>query len=239
MALYIVLREKVPQGSIFVTGFQGIGITGYIAVKHMISTLKAEPIGFVLLDKMPPFVWMEDRRLATPIQLFKFDKYVFMLVEFTPPPPELYKFINKICEWIVSAGFSEALLIGGLDLRVKREGEIEKAKFAATSCAVDKVITKGYKILEQGLFITGPLALMLMKFEQLNFPAIAILAYANASRPDPMAAAVAIEYFSKIYDLKIEIEQLIKDAQRIEAEIEENLKKRQEKIKSEATTLYI
>ena len=96
MALYIVLREKVPQGSIFVTGFQGIGITGYIAVRHMISALKAEPIGFVLLDKMPPFVWMEGKRLATPIQLFKFDKYVFMLVEFTPPPPELYKFINRL-----------------------------------------------------------------------------------------------------------------------------------------------
>ncbi|MHC1637433.1 MAG: proteasome assembly chaperone family protein [Candidatus Nezhaarchaeales archaeon] len=238
MSLQIVLKEEVPRNAVFVTGFQGIGITGYIAIRHIVSTLNAKPLGFILLSKMPPFVWMEENRLATPIQLFKYENHVFMLVEFMPSPPELYKFINKVCEWVASK-FSEALLIGGLDLRVKKEGETERAKFAATSQAIAKVLDKGYKVLDRGLYITGPLALMLMKFEQLNFPAIAILAYANASRPDPMAAAVAIEYFSKMYGIEVKTEQLIKDAQRIEAEIEENLKKKQERIKSEASTLYI
>lgn len=238
MPVQIVLKEELPRNAIFVTGFQGIGITGYIAMKHIVSTLKAKPLGFILLSKMPPFVWMEGNRLATPIQLFKYENYVFMLVEFMPPPPELYRFVNRICEWVASK-FSEALLIGGLDLRVKRIDETEKAKFAATSQAIAKVLNKGYKVLESGLYITGPLALMLMKFEQLDFPAIAILAYADASRPDPMAAAVAIEYFSKIYGIEVKTEQLIRDAQRIEAEIEESIRRKQERMKSEASALYI
>jgi len=238
MPVQIVLKEELPRNAIFVTGFQGIGITGYIAMKHIVSTLKAKPLGFILLSKMPPFVWMEENRLATPIQLFKYENYVFMLVEFMPPPPELYRFVNRICEWVASK-FSEALLIGGLDLRVKRIDETEKAKFAATSQAIAKVLNKGYKVLESGLYITGPLALMLMKFEQLDFPAIAILAYADASRPDPMAAAVAIEYFSKIYGIEVKTEQLIRDAQRIEAEIEESIRRKQERMKSEASALYI
>ncbi|MCS7140061.1 MAG: PAC2 family protein [Candidatus Nezhaarchaeota archaeon] len=238
MSVQVVLREELPSNGVFITGFQGVGITGYIAIKYMISTLSAKPVGFILSNRMPPFVWMEGNRLATPIQLFKYDRCIFMLAEFIPSPPETYNLINNVCKW-VSSRFSEALLIGGLDLRVKKEGETEKVKFAATSKAISKVLSQGYRVLEPGLYITGPLALMLMKFEQLDFPAIAILAYANTLRPDPMAAAIAIEYFSKMYGISVNTEQLVKDAQRIEAEIEESIKKRQEKMRSEVGALYI
>jgi uncharacterized protein len=237
MTVDIVLKESLPKDSVFVTGFQGMGITGYIAIKHMVHTLNAKPLGFVMLRKMPPYVWMEGNRLATPIQFFGYQNFIFMLVEFMPPMPDLYVFIDKICEW-ASKKFVEAFLIGGLDLRVRKEGESEKAKFAATTKAVDRVLKLGYKILNRGLYITGPLALMLMKFEQLDFPAIAVLAYANASRPDPMAAAIAIQYFSEIYGVKVDTDQLVRDAQRIEAEIEESLRRRQERV-TEMSTLYI
>lgn len=237
MTVNIILKEGIPKDPVFVTGFQGMGITGYIAVRHIIYALKAKPLGFVTLKRMPPYVWMEDNRLATPIQLFRYQNFIFMLVEFMPSMPELYAFINKICEW-TSKTFVEAFLIGGLDLRVRKEGESEKAKFAATTKAVDKVLKLGYKILDKGLYITGPLALMLMKFEQLDFPALAVLAYANVSRPDPMAAAVAIQYFSEIYGVKVDTYQLIRDAQRIEAEIEESLRRKQEKV-TEMSALYI
>jgi len=237
MAINIVLRESVPKDSIFVTGFQGMGITGYIAIRHMIYALNAKPLGFVMLKKMPPYVWMEGNRLATPIQLFRYQNFVFMLTEFMPSMPDLFTFIDKICDW-ASKTFIEAFLIGGLDLRVRKEGESEKARFAATTKAVDKVLKLGYKMLDRGLYITGPLALMLMKFEQLDFPALAVLAYANASRPDPMAAAIAIQYFSEIYGVKVDTDQLVRDAQRIEAEIEESLRRKQEKV-TETSALYI
>jgi uncharacterized protein len=237
MSINIILKEDIPKDSIFVTGFQGMGIVGYIAVRHMIRALNAKPLGFVTLKRMPPYVWMEDDRLATPIQLFGYQNFTFMMVEFMPPMPDLYVFIDKICER-VSKRFVEAFLIGGLDSKVKKEGESEKAKFAATTKGIDKVLRLGYKILDRGLYITGPLALMLMKFEQLDYPALAVLAYANALRPDPMAAAIAIRYFSEIYGIKVNVDQLIKDAQRIEAEIEENLRRKQERA-TEMSALYI
>ncbi len=237
MAIDIILKEGIPKDSVFVTGFQGMGIAGYIAVRHLIHTLKAKPLGFVTLKRMPPYVWMEESRLATPIQLFGYQSFVFMLVEFMPPMPDLYAFIDKLCKW-ASKTFVEAFLIGGLDIRVRKEGESEKAKFAATTKAVDKVLKLGYKILDRGLYITGPLALMLMKFEQLDYPALAVLAYANASRPDPMAAAVAVQYFSEMYGVKVDTDQLIRDAQRIEAEIEESLRRKQERV-TEVSALYI
>jgi predicted ATP-grasp superfamily ATP-dependent carboligase len=79
---------------------------------------------------------------------------------------------------------------------------------------------------------------MLMKFEELDYPALAVLAYANTSRPDPMAAAIATQYFSEIYGVRVDTNQLIRDAQRIEAEIEESLRRKQERV-TEMSALYI
>ncbi|MEM4599986.1 MAG: PAC2 family protein, partial [Candidatus Methanomethylicaceae archaeon] len=94
-------------------------------------------------------------------------------------------------------------------------------------------------ILEKGLFVVGPLAIMLSHFEINNFPAIALLPYANPARPDPMAAAIAIEFINKLTGLSIDTSQLISDAHKIEEEIQELLKQRQERIKKDHKMLYI
>jgi predicted ATP-grasp superfamily ATP-dependent carboligase len=53
-----------------------------------------------------------------------------------------------------------------------------------------------------------------------------------------MAAAIATQYFSEIYGVKVDTNQLIRDAQRIEAEIEESLRRKQERV-TEISALYI
>ena len=94
-------------------------------------------------------------------------------------------------------------------------------------------------ILERGLFVVGPLATMLTRYEIRDFPAIALLPYANPARPDPLAASVAVDYLNKVFNLSIDVTQLIKDAQKIEAEIQEIARRRQERVKSEHRAMYI
>jgi predicted ATP-grasp superfamily ATP-dependent carboligase len=62
---------------------------------------------------------------------------------------------------------------------------------------------------------------MLTVFEANNFPAIAILPYAALTRPDPNAAAVAIDKICRVYGLNVDVSSLIKDASEIEAELQE------------------
>jgi len=42
------------KGSTLITGFHGVGQTGYIATSYMIHALKAERIGFVEVANPPP-----------------------------------------------------------------------------------------------------------------------------------------------------------------------------------------
>ncbi len=236
MAITFHMKEKKLKGSILVTGFHGLGATGFISVKHAVTSLNAELIGYIESSRIPPFVSMEDKRLSLPFEIYRKDNYIFILTNAPPHPKERQEFSKAIADWAISENMSMAFLVGGLDSRLK---PAESDKIRCTVTRAYDTSKLEIPILEKGLFVVGPLAIMLTQFEISNFPAIAILPYANPTRPDPMAASVAVEELNKIANLKMDVSQLINDAQRIENELQEFNKQRQERIKPDHHTLYI
>jgi uncharacterized protein len=230
--------KDVPlKDCVLVTGFHGLGATGYIAVKHAVSTLAAEQIGYIDTERIPPFVSMDDGRLSLPFEIYKKDEYVFVITNVPPHPKERHAFSRALSEWAIEKGFKSAYLIGGLDNRLKPT-DADKIR-----CTVSKGFKGqsdlGIPLLEKGLFVVGPLAVMLATFEINGFPAIALLPYANPTRPDPLAASVAVEYLNKLTNMNIDISSLVTDAQKIEVEIQELMKQRQDRVKTDHRTLYI
>lgn len=238
LTVRIVMKEKLPENGIFVTGFRGIGFTGYIAVKHIVSNLNLKPIGIIETDDLPPFVWMEGQRLITPYQLYAYSDLVFLVAEGLPLPRRQYTFFKHVADWVIENRFREALLIGGLDSRFQRSPE-DKVRVAPTSTYIKQHVSLELPLLEKGLMITGPVALMLSRFEVRDFPALALLPYASSTHPDPMAAAIAIEYLNKMYNLNLDFSELIKDAKRIEEQVREELKRRSERLRYETGQAYI
>lgn len=216
-------RFKERKWKAFLAGFQGIGFVGYIAIKHMVAKLSAEPVGVVETPALPPFVWMDDGKLISPLQLYGFNDLLFLVTEALPPLRDQYSLFRSIADWIVDTGFEEAVLIGGLDQRFKVDDS--KARCAATEAYVRKA-GLSLPLIERGLLITGPLAMMLHRFEARDFPALAILPYAAADRPDPLAAATSIDVVNKLYGLRVDYSELVKDAERIEQEVKELLERR-------------
>ncbi|MDI9609500.1 MAG: PAC2 family protein [Candidatus Verstraetearchaeota archaeon] len=225
------------KGCSLITGFHGLGATGFISVKHAVTSLSADLIGYIETDRIPPFVSMEEKRLSLPFEIYKKDKFVFVLTNVPPHPKERQSFSKALAEWAIDEGFSSSYLIGGLDSRL-RPTETDKIRCTVTKKFKD-VESVGIPLLEKGLFVVGPLAVMLTYFEINEFPAIALLPYANPTRPDPMAASVAVENLNKLTNLAMDVSQLITDAQRIEMEIQEFNKQRQDRGKIDQHTLYI
>jgi uncharacterized protein len=230
--------KKMPlKGSILITGFHGLGATGYISVKHAVTSLNAGLIGYIDTERIPPFVSMDDGRLSLPFEIYKKDRFVFVLTNVPPHPKERQEFSRALAEWAIKEGFGGSYLVGGLDSRLK-QSENDKIR-----CAVTKSFKGqpelGIPLLEKGLFVVGPLAIMLACFEIDEFPAIALLPYANPTRPDPMAAAVAVDILNKLTKLSMDVSQLETDAHKIESEIQELMKQRQDRVKVDHRTLYI
>ncbi len=217
------------NGCTLITGFHGVGETGYISVSFLVHGLNAKRIGFVDVAHPPPFIATSDEGLVTPFEVYRAGKIVLVKLEFSPHRAEEAEFAKTLAQWVMSNKFRDAVLIGGLDgsLQTGTDG----IRVVPTHSYPVKARKMKYPMLEAGLFVYGPLAIMLGEFEKRNFPAVALLPYASANHADPKAAANAIRSVAKAYGIKVDVKDLEYDAKDIEEEIDKRLQQTQRSLK--------
>ena len=221
MPVNLLVRTRKLRNCTLVTGFHGVGETGYISVSYLVHALKAKRIGFVDVAHPPPFIATSEDGLVTPFEVYRAGRIVLVKLEFSPHRAEEAEFAKTLARWVVESKFKDAILIGGLDgaLKSGKDG----VRIVTTGDYPVKAKRMKHPKLEAGLFVYGPLAVMLGEFEKLSFPAIAVLPYASAEHADPKAAATAIRAVSKAYGLKVDVRDLEFDAEDIEEEIDKRM----------------
>lgn len=217
------------ENRILVSGFHSaLGETGYIVLRHLAAQKSARSIGCIMSPLVPPHVFIGGDRLLMPIELYEYgDRFILLFTRLQPHRAEWAPFTETVADWCVDKKFKEAVLLGGLDMQFAEDDERYRTAF--TSTYRETAHKFDLPVLEEGRGIYGPLALLLANFQIRNFPAIAILPYAERGRPDPRAASVAIEVLNQLYDLDIETEELAADAEAIEKEIKQLLERQQER----------
>jgi len=235
----IVLKDGFDMaalsGAKLVTGFKGFGATGYIATRYIASKLGMERVGVILTKYMPEFAFRDEYGLAFPFEIFyrPDPKLVVIVNHDLPDPRDRRVFAEVLVDWMKKVGISEAILIGGLDKKLK-SGE-EKMRWLANSHYAEKL---GEPLMDKWLLIIGPLALLLMYSELKGLPALAVLPYAEAMRYDPYAAAVAVEKVGQLVGVEIDASELYEEARKFEEELEK-LSKLEETRKAVGKDLYM
>jgi predicted ATP-grasp superfamily ATP-dependent carboligase len=229
----ISVNKKSLRNCTLMTGFHGIGETGYIGISYLIHALSAERIGFVKVAYPPPFIATSEDGIVTPFEIFKKGKIVLVKLEFTPHRSEEAEFSKAVASWAVKEKFRDAVLVGGLDSTF-RSGK-DNYRIVPTQAYLPMSKKFNATTLDPGLFVYGPLAVILSEFEIHHFPAVAVLPYATAARADPGAAAVAIRNICKAYNLKVDVSDLEKDAKEIEQEIDRRMRQTKESLR----TMYV
>ena len=214
----IVMKKgiKIKPGSTFVCGFHGLGEVGFLSTAHLTRTLEAERVGFIKSDMLPLFVSMENEKLVLPFEIFSYEEknMVFLVPRFQPHQSEQWSFIDRLASWIAQNNFKETLLLGGLDASFKEDEE--KMRAVPTSAYGDEMGKWSVPLLEEGLFVAGPLALLLAELEMLGQPAVGLLTYATRGRPDPRSAADMLEKINEVYGVEANVEQLLEESREIE-----------------------
>ncbi len=221
MPVNLLVRTSNLRNCTLITGFHGVGETGYISVSYLVHTLKAERIGFVDVAHPPPFIATSEEGLITPFEVYKAGKVILVKLEFSPHRSEEAEFAKTLAHWAMNNKFRDAVLIGGLDATLQSGSD--GVRIVPTRTFPLKSRKMKHPSLEAGLFVYGPLAVMLGEFEKRSFPAVAVLPYASADHADPKAAATAIKSISKAYGLKVDVKDLEYDAKDIEEEIDKRL----------------
>ncbi len=232
----LVADEEI-RGRFFITGFHGVGHVGWIAVRHMVTQLGAERVGYLVTRHMQPFVSVKDG-IVLPYEIYRHRDAVFLLTNI-PFSERDSSIVPLFVAEKFHKSFEEAILIGGLDSR-RKEGDESPLKLAPTSIYLARhsdTVNK-YGLLGEGLGIVGPLAYMLSVFEARKFPAVAILPYAAVERPDPTAAAKAVEAVGEFTGLEIDVKELVEEGIRVEQKVEELEKKIREAMRERETPPY-
>ncbi|MHA1124459.1 MAG: proteasome assembly chaperone family protein [Candidatus Heimdallarchaeota archaeon] len=221
MAIDFIINDKKEfKENTLITGFHGIGTTGFIAIKYIIDHIQAERVGTIISSQLPPFITTKDGKMSLPFEIYQKEENTMLIPHFQPYRNEHRSFSEKIVDWTIKSQFKKAILIGGLDARLKKD-EGDKIRVIATTTFLEKYKNESLPILEDGLFVTGPLALLLTFYEINDFPAIGLLPYAESSRVDPLAASQAIMKINQLTSLDINTTKLIQDAELIEQNLEE------------------
>ncbi|MBY8997967.1 MAG: proteasome assembly chaperone family protein [Candidatus Thorarchaeota archaeon] len=214
----IILKKdfKIKPGSTFICGFHGLGEVGFLSTAHLTRALEAERVGFIKSDMLPLFVSMENERLVLPFELYSYDekKIIFLVPRFQPHQSEQWGFIDKLASWVSENNFKETLLLGGLDASFQEDEE--NMRCVPTTAYGEKREKWNVPLLEEGLFVAGPLALFLAELEMHDAPALGLLTYATRGRPDPRSAATMLEKINEIYGVGANVEQLLEESREIE-----------------------
>ena len=228
----IVLTEDVDlEGKNFVTGFHGIGWTGYIANRYLITKINARRIGYLSFESMKPVVRLWNKSISYPHDLYLSDNEVFLVSEAPFPEEETMEITGEIARWVKRSGFRLSVVIGGLTNAVRRKDDPDLMGIA-TSAASHLMEDYQIKWMLDDLNIVGPLAGLLFHADRLGLPLIALLPFSE-NRPDRRAAMVAIEKLGEILGLKVDTQDLMR-AEQLEKKIQQmitaQLREEEEKV---------
>ena len=229
MTIEIILNEEVDlKGRTLITGFHGIGVVGYIAVKYMIEQTNARKIGLIISKLTPPLISLnEEGTIQLPFEIYldEENNFVYLLIRFQPHPEELRDFTKQLAIFAQEMNLKDIILLGGLDgsaVNGTFDPEEDEKGFRC-------VITNNFPfddppLIDAGLFISGGIAMLLIELELRKIPALTLFPFAERDHPDMHAATKAIQIINELCETNIKTDDLKEEAKDLENEVNQILR---------------
>ncbi|MEM1706303.1 MAG: PAC2 family protein [Thermosphaera sp.] len=210
------IDRKLFENALFITGYQGFGMVGYLTTRHLVRELKLEKIGFIKTRHMPEVTLYGEGGLLYPFELYAGEasgrKILVLLNNAVPHIHERTDYAEFTALLMKAFKVEEAILVGGLDPSLK-EDENERYRWipiGATKISLNAPVLKNRHVI-------GPLALTMMFVEAYGLKGVVILSYTDLYKPDPRASAVAVEIIGELINAKIDTSSLLEEAKIIDA----------------------
>lgn len=213
----IITKPLSLENPVIVEGFPGIGLVGNIAGQHLIDELDMEYIGSIESKYFPPIAVLFNGIINMPVRIYESKEYnILTVISDIPIHPTISYEVSKVLmEWAQSINVKEIVSIAGIATMSSEE----KVFGAATDDDMLNRIKDYVEIFQVGT-ISGISGSVMTECFMRNVPAISLLGETNSPNPDPRAAASVINILNQIYDLPIDIDNLIEQAEQIEIELQ-------------------
>ena len=213
----IITKPLSLENPIIVEGFPGIGLVGNIASQHLIDELEMEYIGSVESRYFPPIAVLFNGIINMPVRIYESKEHnILTVISDIPIHPTISYEVSKVLmDWAQSVNVKEIVSIAGIATMSSEE----KVFGAATNNDMLNRIKDHVEIFQVGT-ISGISGSVMTECFMRSVPAISLLGETNSPNPDPRAAASVIKVLNLIYDLPINTDNLMEQAEQIEIELQ-------------------
>lgn len=226
----IVETEKAKLNKpLLISGFAGAGLVGGIAVTYIIDQLKMKEIAHIRCRHLPPAAIFVDGVLRRPMRVYAGmeGKLCAVVSEIPLPSDSAFPVAQALLDWADEKEINEVVILEGI--AVKRLPEKRQSFCVAEPEKIQECKDKGIKMLSAG-FIGGIAGSILNECLTRKIVGLAFLTPTITFLPDPEGAASVIEALNKVYDLKVDTTELLKEAKEIEKKLKE-IAERQRKMR--------
>jgi uncharacterized protein len=214
-----VPREEL-RGSIFITGFRGFGMVGYLLTKYAAQALKATKVGFILPETdVPPMIIIEDDGPGFPYEIYyaRNPKTLFMLNRAMPEREEWTPYTETLASLAAELDVKLAILAGGLSRDFMPENDEYGYRWVGNTYFLRGGKRLKAPMMEEGLGVMGPLATLYIFLEYYEVPTVIVLPYSMVEEVDYEAVLRGLRVLSELLGVKIEAPALEEAAERQKA----------------------
>lgn len=213
----IITSEIKSENPVIIEGFPGIGLVGNIASQQIIDELEMEYIGSMDSRHFPPIAVLYEGLINMPVRIYEsVDNNIIMVVSDIPVNPVVaYDISRAFLDWAQSINVKEIVSLAG----IATMSEDHQVFGAATNDDMLEKIKDKVELFKMGT-ISGISGSIMSECLVRHIPAISLLGSTRSQNPDPRAAAVVIDVLNLLYDLGVDTESLIEQAEKIEIEMQ-------------------
>jgi len=191
-------------------GFPGSGLVGTIALQYMVDQLEFDLIGTMTSKFFPPLAMMNKGVINDPVRMYMKNDIAAIVADIPIHPMICYEVSNGILDWITPFKPREVLTIAGI---ITNEPEKRVFGVATTADALKRIEDKAL-ILPIGS-ISGIASSILTECKIRGIPGYGLLGE-TVNAPDPRSSAATIEVLNKMYNLALDVQPLLEQAEEIE-----------------------
>jgi uncharacterized protein len=207
----IFSKPLTTKGASVLMGFPGSGLVGSIALAYMVEQLEFEQIGSMNSKYFPPLAMMNRGVISAPVRLYEKGPIAAVVADIPIHPMICYEIANGIMDWLAPFEIKEVVTLAGIVTN-----ETEKRVFGVATTDGDLPRIQDSTIILPVGSISGIASSLMTECKIRNISAFGLLGE-TINAPDPRAAAATIEVLNKMFELNLDIQPLLEQAEEIEA----------------------
>jgi uncharacterized protein len=213
-----------------IIGFPDVGLVGLISCMHIVETLKLPEKGLIQSDLFPPIVVMHGGKFQSPVRIYSDEELTVIISEIPIPPNAINPLAREIIKWTKKKNIKSLVSLYGIPVPNRINIDNPETFGNSNDEKVKKRLKeKDIKNIDTGI-LAGTHAALVWEAVKQNIPIIALGVETFANYPDPKASANLISELNKLFELDIEVKELLEKAEELRIKLRDMMARTQETI---------